>query len=139
MTGALLLLTLWAGELVDGHVHRAPHGGKIAHLGDGHLELRVNETELQVWLLDQRMRPLPPGPRSLRLTLAPKGRPTQTVVLTPAGDHLRATVDLTGLPDLQITAELRSGRRTAHASFRWTILDAKERIDDSDPSDGLKM
>jgi len=140
ITALLMTAFLWAGEMVDGHVHKAPHGGKIAHIGDHqHVELRVDETEVVVWILDENARPLSPKGRSLRLTITPKDRPKQTVVMTARDDHFRGAVELLGLPELQVTAELKFGRQTAQTSFRWTILDAPERIQDSDPYDGLKL
>jgi hypothetical protein len=140
MAGLLLLLvSLWGGELVDGHVHRAPHGGKIAHLGAQHLEMRVDEKQILIWLLDEEMRTLPPNGRALQVTVSPKGRPRQALVLVPIGDHLRAAVDLMGLPELQVSAELKNGRKPLKASFRWTILDATDRIEDSDVLQDLKI
>jgi len=140
MVGALLVLvSFWAGELVDGHVHVAPHGGKIAHLGALHLEMRVDEHEIQVWLLDQKMKTVPPKGRVLEMVVTPKGRPRQVLRLVPAADHFSAVVALEGLPELQVTAALRNGARTDRAAFRWTILDARHRLDDSLEMSGLKI
>jgi hypothetical protein len=135
----LLLLSWWGGELVDGHVHVAPHGGKIAHLGALHLELKVDEHQIRVWLLDQKLKPVPVEGRTLLVTLTPKEGKPQTPALTREGDHLRAAVSLPGLPELAITAELKSGRRSDKAVFRWSVLDARERIDDSVEGDGEKL
>jgi len=140
MGGVLLvLMSFWAGELVDGHVHVAPHGGKIAHLGALHLELRVDEHEIQVWLLDQKMKTVPPAGRALEVVVAPKGQPKQVLRLVPQDDHLRAEVELDGLPALQVSAALKSGRRTHRTSFRWTIMDARLRLNDELTWEGLHL
>jgi hypothetical protein len=140
MGGVLLMLvSFWAGQMVDGHVHDAPHGGKIAHLGALHLELRVDEREIQVWLLDQKMKIVPPRGRALEVVVSPKGRARQVLRLVPADDHFRAVVDLMGLPELEVTAALKSGRRIDRTSFRWTILDAQHRLDDTLEMNGVKL
>jgi hypothetical protein len=140
MAGVLLLMvSWWGGELVDGHVHKTPHGGKIAHLGVLHLEMRVEEREIRIWLLDQQMKTVSPKGQVLQVTVSPKDRPKQTLSLLPTDDHFRAHVELVGLPELQVTAVLTTKGKTAQTTFRWTILDARERIEDSDPQEGLKL
>lgn len=140
MGGALLMLvSFWAGDLVDGHVHVAPHGGKIAHLGALHLEMRVDEDQIQVWLLDQKMKTVPPKGRVLEVVVTPKGRPKQVLRLVPVDDHFRAAVALEGLPELQVTAALKNGKQTERTSFRWTLLDARHRMNDELEMNGLKI
>jgi hypothetical protein len=140
VAGILLMLLSWVGgELVDGHVHVAPHGGKIAHLGALHLEMRVEESRVRIWLLDQQLKAVPPKSLSLQVTISPKDRPKQVLSLVPEGDHFAARAELVGLPTLQVTAALTTRGKRAQTSFRWTILDARERIDDSDPIDGQKL
>jgi|SRR6185436_1366282 len=140
MAGLLLmLLSWWGGELVDGHVHVAPHGGKIAHLGALHLEMRVEESRVRIWLLDRQMKTVAPKGQSLQVTISPKDRSKQVLSLVPEGDHFAAPADLVGLPTLQVTAALKAKGKRAQTTFRWTILDARERIDDSDPIDGRRL
>jgi hypothetical protein len=149
---AVCNLMLWAGQLVDGHVHAAPHGGKIVHLGAQHLELRVGEKQIEAWILDHKLRTVLPREMpggALKLTLVPQGdklsktekaaRKPQTVAMTPEDDHFRAAVDLLGLPQLTVTAELESaGRTTVRKTFTWTPLDARDRLNDIAPLEGLK-
>ena len=136
---ALAGLLLWMGQLVDGHLHVAPHGGTIAHAGRYHLEFRIDERAVDVWIFDARMRPLAPGARWLRMVATRRQGTTQTIVLAPAGDHLHGVADFVGLPDVLVRLELRSGRRFARAVFKWTQLDRTDRIQDGDPLDGLKL
>jgi hypothetical protein len=101
--------------------------------------MRVNEHDVRVWLLDRRLAPVPPAGNKLVLTIRPKGRPAQTVTLAPERDHFHAAVDLAGLPDLTVSAQLTTGSRTFHASLRWTIMDATDRIEDSVDGVGLRV
>src|SRR5262245_35170479 len=63
-----LLLSLWLGPMVDGHVHKAPHGGVIAHAGPYHVEMFVSEDAIRVWILDDKEKVVPP-PAGSALTL----------------------------------------------------------------------
>ena len=141
MTAAMLWAALIAGQLVDGHLHAAPHGGVIAHAGALHLETVVEETGMEVWLLDRRGKPLPSTGHTLAATLRFQSpdRPAQTVTFAPSGDHFRALVDLAGLPALNVELRLDAGKRTTRAAFRWTLLDARHRLGDGDPLEGVRM
>jgi hypothetical protein len=122
-------VALLAGQLVDGHLHLAPHGGVISHAGPYHLETVVDEGWIAVWLLDRRMRPVAPGTHTLAATIRLSQRPPQTVAFGARGDHFRAEVDLAGLPTLAVEMRLDASKHArARASFRWTALDARQRL-----------
>lgn len=124
-------VVLWMGQKVDGHVHAPPHGGTIAHAGPYHLELLVEESWIEVWVLDARLKTVPPKDLSLRVTLEPKDREKQVLTLAPTGDRFRAAAKLEGFPDLVATAELATAKGIVRGVFRWTLLDARHRMDDS--------
>jgi hypothetical protein len=131
MSSLLALAALLAGQLVDGHVHVAPHGGVIAHAGPYHIETVVEEDWMAVWLLDKRMRPVAPAGHTLGATLRRTEDAPETVTFAAQGDHFRAAVDLAGLPPLAVEMRLDSGKHGhARASFRWTALDARQRLED---------
>jgi hypothetical protein len=134
-----LALLLWVGQMVDGHVHVAPHGGTISHAGPYHLEVVVDEKGVDLWVLDRHMKPVAAAGHSVRLTAMPRGGPAQRLVLSPSGDRWQAAADLASFPALEFKVQVRWGRKTAHASFRWTLLDRRDRIQDGDPLQGLKL
>jgi hypothetical protein len=130
-------LALLAGQLIHGRVQAAPHHGKVVQLGEQRLELRVLESGVEAWLLDRKLHTRPVAGRILRLTLTPKGQPSQTVVMIGGRDHFRGVVALPGRSELSVTAEL-DGRGGAHAEFPWTI-DEADRVADGDPLGGLNL
>src|SRR2546421_12065723 len=131
MSPLLAVSFLLAGQLVDGHVHLAPHGGVILHAGPYHLETVIDEAWIDVWVLDKRMRPVAPAGHTLAATVRPTERPPQTVTFAAQGDHFRAALDLVGLPTLAVEMRLDTGKHApARASFRWTALDARQRLED---------
>ena len=130
-------LALLAGQLMHGRVQAAPHDGKIVQFGEQRLELRVRESGVVAWLLDRKLHTKPVAGRILRLTLTPKGKPAQTVVMIGGRDHFRGVVALPALCEMSVTAEL-DGRGGPHAEFPWTI-DETDRAADGDPLGGLKL
>jgi hypothetical protein len=128
--------TLWAalllaGQLVDGHVHAAPHGGVIAHAGPYHLETVVDEDRMDVWVLDGNLKTVaPPGPLAATLRFKQSDRAAQRVTFTASGDHLHADVPLAGLPSMNVELRLDAAGKPVRASFRFTALDSRHRLDD---------
>jgi hypothetical protein len=129
----ILWALLMAGQLVDGHVHAAPHGGVIAHAGPYHLESVVDEKRIEVWLLDQNMKPVPAAGHRLAATLrfVQPDRAARSVPFTVEGDHFAAPVDLTGLPSMNVEMRLDPGKKLARAAFRWQAIDSRQRLEDS--------
>jgi hypothetical protein len=130
-------LVLLVGQLIHGRVQAAPHHGKVVRLGEQRLELRVQQSGVEAWLLDRKLHTRPVAGRILRLTLTPKGQASQTVVMIGGRDHFRGVVALPELSEMSVTAEL-DGRGGAHAEFPW-IVDEADRAADGDPLEGLKL
>lgn len=138
MAALAALVLLLGGQMVDGHVHKAAHGGVIAHLGRQHLEVLVDQHRIEAWLLDEKERPLPPR-GELRITLEIPGEAPRTLTL-PAGEtRYAAPVSLDLPPEMHIGAELRIGKQVRRVRFRWTVLDARHRLDDTAAPDGRKL
>jgi hypothetical protein len=123
---------LVAGQIVHGQALRAPHGGVLAPVRSRYLELVVSEHQLRMWVLDQRLKTVPPAGLGLAVRIAPRGRPKQWLMLAPEGDHFCGNVDLEGVPALTVRAALRSRTGTVVASMGWTLLDARDRLDDTE-------
>jgi hypothetical protein len=130
---SIVLAMLLAGQMVDGHVHAAPHGGVISHAGRYHLESVVDEKYIDVWLLDGHMKTVPLVRHALGaiLRFQQPDRAPQNVPFTVDGDHFHAPVDLAGLPTLKVEMRLDAGKKQARAAFRWSVLDARH-IDDTE-------
>lgn len=138
----LVFVIILAGQMVDGHVHKAHHGGVIAHFDRKHVEVVVGEGLVTVWLLNEKERVIPPkGIRGqVRLVLEKSvdgGTKTQTVVLQKVADHLEASADVQEADTVTGTLEFRLKGRVTKAAFRWTPLDARKRLDDSLDQEGL--
>src|SRR4051794_8253257 len=110
MSPLLAAALLFAGQLVDGHVHTPPHGGVIAHAGPYHLETVVGPGFVDVWVLDGRLRVVPPGGHSLAATVRPLEGPAQTLTFAAHQDHFRAAAKLADLPSLSVDMRLDAGR-----------------------------
>jgi hypothetical protein len=144
MTALLALLAVWAGALVDGHVHKAPHSGVIAHAGPYHLELVVKDHLVQVWLLDGQERTVPPPPgSSLSLVIDhPLERPikgTRRVALQRATDHFECPFRMDPMAGFTADAQLTVRRQRLRARFVVTLLDFRDRLDDTLDTGGEKL
>ena len=135
--------------MVDGHVHKAPHSGVIAHVGPYHIELVARDATIEVWLLDQNERlVLPPensrvflkmnrpikGPIRFKVggELLPAPAGADEVLLVPVGERYESAFDLERVitTGFKARAELRLATRTLPTEFEWTPLDARHRLDD---------
>jgi hypothetical protein len=138
------LLALWAGPLVDGHVHKAPHSGVIAHAGAYHLELVPKDRVIQVWLLDQRERIVPPASgATLSLDFdRPLSRPVKgarSIRLQWATDHFEASFGMEPITGFTARAHLFVAGQRLRATFRVTLLDLRDRLDDRLDMEGEKL
>jgi hypothetical protein len=137
-TAAIVALSVWSGQLVDGHVHRAPHSGVIAHAGAYHLELVLAEDGEQLWVLDESEQVVrPPAGARLSLTFeqlepkpdrdAPAAKPLH---LMPADDHFERLSARGRAPSTRtlVRAELLMGGKTLRALFVYTLLDYRHRL-----------
>ncbi len=132
-----------AGQMVDGHVYKANHGGVIAHLDRKHVvEVIVGEGLVTVWLLDEKEKVIPPksirGQVRVVLEKSVDGKKrTQTVVLQQVVDRLEGRASVRETDTVTGTLELRLKGRITKAVFHWTPLDARKRLDDRLDSEGL--
>ena len=143
MLGTAIAVTclLWSGPLVEGHVHKAAHGGVMAHAGPYHLELVLADDAIELWVLDQdeRVVRLPPGARvsltferpGLKLPPGFKVAPEPKVLDLPAsGDRFSARP----LPHFRnpakvlVRAELRIAGKVHRADIACDTLDFKHRL-----------
>lgn len=143
-TGSLALLAVWTGPLVDGHVHKAPHAGVVAHAGAYHLELVVKDATIEVWLLDQNERVVRPvSGSSVSLTvnraLARPVKGTKRVVLRWSGDHFESSFGLDPLTGFSARALLVVGGKRLRANFTVTLLDLRHRLVDPLDLDDEKL
>jgi hypothetical protein len=136
--GLLLAAMLWAGQLVDGHVHKRPHGGALAHCGAYLLEVGVYPDRIDVWLLDEKEATQEPRGKDLTLSVEGPQLAKRRLTLKPRGDHFRETLSVGHPSELHIKAELRDGPRQCRSTLVWTQLDARDRLDDSVDSNGKR-
>lgn len=130
LTTLAVLLAGWAGPMVDGHVHKAPHSGVIAHAGPYHIEVVITDTAMRIWLLDQKEQTVPPPAGSTIQVKADRG--FRELVLRPAGERYEAPFDLQRVLATGFLGrvELRLGSEKIRSEFRWSTLDARHRLDD---------
>jgi hypothetical protein len=130
--GIAMALSLWSGPLVDGHVHKAPHSGVIAHAGPYHLELVISEDGEELWVLDKHERVLRPrAGTSLALTFEPSNAPaSKAVKLVLSDDHFtrRSTRGRVPCTKTLVRADLVIGGKTLHAVFVYNLLDFRHRL-----------
>jgi hypothetical protein len=142
-----IVLGFWSGQLVDGHVHRAPHGGVLAHCGPYLVEVVVRrtgdvteklpvsavlgqtpavvpDTEVDVWLLTERETAVNPGAR--RLKVRSGGREATLAVLGGGFSGRMALRD----PSIPLDVEVSESGHTEHVHLTWTNLDDRARLDD---------
>jgi hypothetical protein len=140
MFAALVLaVAFWAGQLVDGHVHKTPHAGVLAHCGAHLLETAVYPDRIDVWLLNEKEQTQEPRGKQLAMVVEGPQLPRRRILLKPRGDHFRETFDVNHPTQLSMKVELRDGARVCRASIGWTQLDARDRLDDQMESGGLKQ
>jgi hypothetical protein len=128
--GAMPLGAARGGPLVRGHVHKAPHGGVIAHVGDDHVELVVSDGLITVWLTDRAEKVISPGGEEVRVTYKVKGKPVATVALQPTGDRREAKAQVEAGDVIAGRVEVRRDKKTLTTSFQWSPLDARQRLND---------
>jgi hypothetical protein len=127
----LLAASLWAGQLVDGHVHKRPHGGALGHCGPLLLEVAIFPDRIDVWLLDEKEVTQEPRGKELTLTVEGPEVPRRRFTARPRGDHFRDSFSYGSPNQVHIVAELRDGGRVCRSTIQWTLLDARDRLDDS--------
>lgn len=154
IAGVAAVAGLWVGQMVDGHVHKAPHGGVVVHAGPYHLEVVVLDREIEVWVLDRAERPatLPGGATvAVALRAGDQSGPArqvcgakrtvdasvpQLVFRQRAKARFTAPLVLGGAVGKGVwgCVQVRVGSKVHVAPFKWTLLDATHRI-----NDGLKL
>jgi hypothetical protein len=137
---------VWSGPVVDGHVHRAAHGGVMAHAGPYHFELVLADDAVQLWVLDRDERTVRlPADARLSLTIERPGlklppgykvRPEAPARLERAasGDHFRAPpqAHLRNPARVLVKAELTMAGKTYRAELPCEPLDFKHRLYDGE-------
>jgi hypothetical protein len=148
LSAVVLALGIWGGQLVDGHVHKAPHGGVLAHCGPylvevvvrrapdvadrlpvaalvGQAKAVVPDAQVEAWLLSEKDTAVTPGARKLKVRSA--GR---EAALPVRGDGFAGTLAV-GDREVPLEIELVEGNRTARTHLVWSNLDDRERLDDA--------
>jgi hypothetical protein len=128
--GSMPLGGAWGGPLVRGHVHKAPHGGVIAHVGDDHVELVVSDGLITVWLTDRAEKVIPPGGEEVRVAFKVKEKPAVTITLHPKGDRREAKAQVEAGDVIAGRVEVRRDKKVLTTSFQWSPLDARQRLND---------
>ncbi len=120
LIAAALARAGWADEHgKKGHAHKAPHGGIVQTVGRYHLELVVKDTEINVYLLDDKENTLPVDRREAKAALQVPKRDKQTLALAPAGEFLRAAADLKGVESLVAIVTIKLDDKPQNARFSW--------------------
>jgi hypothetical protein len=138
-TSLVLAVAAWAGQLVDGHVHKTPHAGVVAHCGAYLLETAVYPDRIDVWLLNEKEQTQEPRGKVLTMVVEGPQLSRRRIVLKPRSDHFRETFDVDHPTQLTMKAELRDGARVCRVQIGWTQLDARDRLDDEIEARGLKL
>jgi hypothetical protein len=133
---------LWSGPLIDGHVHKAAHGGVIAHAGPYHLELVLADEAVEMWVLDQDERVVRlPADARLSLTFERPGQKLppgykvpgpKVLPLSLSRDHFRARPlsDFRNPGRVLVRVELHIGGKVHRAEIDCGPLDFKHRLYD---------
>jgi hypothetical protein len=134
----LVALALFAGQLIDGHVHKVQNGGRLVHCGGRVVEIVVHHrgevldgvpvVDVEGWLFTEKDAWLPPEGRTLRLR---ETRRRAEVTLQPTRDHFEGKLPIASEDGtVPIELELADRGRTSRARLTWTNLDDRERIED---------
>ncbi len=83
-----LAVTFAGSAAAQEHAHGSPHGGQVRTVGKYHLEAVVKDSMLQVYLLDDKEKSLPP-PKEGRAVLQ-MGKAKHELKLAASGDMLMA-------------------------------------------------
>ncbi|MBI4817437.1 MAG: hypothetical protein HY791_14340 [Deltaproteobacteria bacterium] len=116
---ALVARTGWADEHGKEHAHKAPHGGIVQTVGKYHVELVSKDAELNVYLLDANEKTLPIEGREAKVVLQVPKREKQNLVLTPAGEFLRAAADLKDADAFVAVVSINLDGALQSARFAW--------------------
>jgi hypothetical protein len=139
MPGTGLVVLMWfAGQMLDGHVHKVQNGGKLVHCGGRVVEIVVHRrgeviadipvVDVEGWLYTEKDAWVPPEGKSLRLRETSR---RIEVTLEPTRDHFAGKLPVLGeAGDIPIELEVFDGNRTTRARLTWTNLDERERLDD---------
>lgn len=139
LMGFVAMLAIWAGPLVDGHVHKASHSGVIAHAGPYHLEVVVRDHVIQAWLLDGRERALSiPADSSLSMNLDPP-LPLKKKEFRRFKDRFETPLDFDPSKGFSARAVLVIAGRKFDIAFRVSPLDLRDRLDDTLDRNGEKL
>jgi hypothetical protein len=134
----LAALIVWAGQMIDGHVHKVQNGGVLVHCGGRVLEVIVRRrgellgqiplVDIEAWLFDEKDAWVPPAGRTLRLREA--GR-RKEVTLEVVRDHFEGKLPVSADDGpVPIEVDLIDRGRVKRARLTWTNLDERERMDD---------
>ncbi len=104
---AALLAASALPALAHGETERGPNGGRIADVGDKHVELLARDGEIRVWVLDSGNRPQSAAGTTGSLIVQAGGR-QQTVRLEPAegGAYLVGRGDFQAARGMRVVASL---------------------------------
>jgi hypothetical protein len=85
----------WAhnGEHHEDHAHVAPHGGEVRTVTPFHFELVTKGKQVQVYLLDDALKPLPAKGHKGFVVVQMDGK-TRRVDLQPSGEAFTGSLDL---------------------------------------------
>ncbi|AMR29350.1 hypothetical protein A0257_21120 [Hymenobacter psoromatis] len=107
------------GQLAPGemHAHVAPHGGVVRSAGAYHLELLMQATSLDVYLLGAKMSAVPNRGTTGSVLVQLANNTTATLPLVPAGaDHFSAKLP-TGAKVRTAIVTLNASGKTVNARF----------------------
>ncbi|MNX63215.1 hypothetical protein D3C86_942070 [compost metagenome] len=103
------------------HAHHAPHGGAVRTVGKYHYELLAKADKLQVFLLDDALKPLPTAGITGQAVVQVPGKGKQTVTLSPKGDRFEGPAALAGTKAFIAVVSLKLDGRNRSARFKYRM------------------
>lgn len=103
------------------HAHHAPHGGAVRTVGKYHYELLAKTDKLQVFLLDDTLKPLPTAGITGQAIVQVPGKGKQTVTLSPKGDRFEGAATLAGTKTFVAIVSLKLDGKNQSARFKYQL------------------
>lgn len=108
----------FAHEGHDHHADKGPHGGEIVMTGSYHYEMIVKLGEIDLYVLDAKMHPLPLKGMEGSLLIQLADHTIKETSLLPAGDYFKAAVDLDVEKNFVAAATLKIDGKETVGHFR---------------------
>lgn len=127
MMSAFLILSGSVVTAHEGHEHlmtKAPHGGEIVMVGDYHYEMLIKPGEIDLYVFDGKLNPLPLKGMEGSLVIKSAESTSKNIPFEPAGDYFKAAVDVSSMKSFIAIVTITINGKANEGRFRHSSTEA---------------